>query len=42
MACSSEIATDAWNAEFCAVERTQTFITCFRDQLVELTSRRTW
>ena len=42
MACSSEMTTDAWNAEFIAVERTQTFITCFRDQLVGLTSRRTW
>ena len=41
MACSSEITTDAWNAEFSEVELTQTFITCFRDQLVELTSRRT-
>jgi hypothetical protein len=40
--CFAEIATDAWNAEFNADELTQTFTTCFRDQLVERTIRRTW
>ena len=38
----SVITTNAWNAEFGAVELRQTFTTCFRDQLVERTSLRTW